>query len=55
MCSAVNELDLLSKQSEVKCMNETANDVNLTATNLFSVLIQPISCEVKSPCVRVPA
>lgn len=54
-CSAVNELDLLSKQSEVKCMNETANDVNLTATNLFSVLIQPIPHEEKSPYVSASA
>ncbi|MFP3030251.1 MAG: hypothetical protein ACEY3M_03500 [Wolbachia sp.] len=45
-CSAVNELDLLSKQSEVKYMNETAN--NVTATDLSSVLIQPTPREAKS-------
>jgi hypothetical protein len=47
--SDMNKLTLISKQSEVKCMNEVANDVNFIATDLSSVLIQPIPHEAKSP------
>lgn len=53
--SDINELTLISKQSEVKCMNEVANDVNFIATDLSSVLIQPIPHEAKSPYVPAPA
>ncbi|WP_447933062.1 hypothetical protein [Wolbachia endosymbiont of Dactylopius coccus] len=53
--SDMNKLTLISKQSEVKCMNEVANDVNFIATDLSSVLIQPIPHEAKSPYVHAPA
>ncbi|WCR58334.1 DEAD/DEAH box helicase family protein [Wolbachia endosymbiont of Ctenocephalides felis wCfeJ] len=47
-CSAVNELDLFSKQDEVKCVREAANMV--AATNLSSILVQQQSRKGQESC-----